>query len=348
MHFLFYVNSPHGEALQDLEWCETHPLGGSETAVLRLASALKKIGHRIELVTRAEQLTGRSADVFVSCRDWRPFAAERLPGLLNYLWCHDDVDQNIVKDLENKELAEKIYNRCDAVIVLSHYQWQRWTAQFHLPLAKTFLSSNAVAMEHYHVDPTSLSLRPQRAFFSSVPWRGLAQLLELWPLVKGAVPDAELVICSSLRVYGMNDDAALQALYEKAQSLPGIVYRGSVSQSELREVALHSRALAYPCIFPETSCITAMEAMAAGAAVVSTSLGALPETAWRNPLVPIGDNWGIAWAFELARVLVDNEYYLEIARQNLHLSQWNSWSHVADRWLQRIRSDRVMVQQRAA
>lgn len=342
MHFLFYVRSAHGEALQDLQWCETHPLGGSETAALRLAAALQKRGHEVEIATEIDQLPGRRADVFITLRDWRALATEPLPGRLNYLWCQDDVDQAMVKDLANPELAQQVYARCNGVVMLSHYQWERWQSVLHLPVEKVFRCHNAVPTEHYQVDLETLSKRPARAYYSSVPWRGLEQLLGFWPLIKGAVPEAELVVTSSLKVYGMaDDDPKLAALYEQAKSLPGVVYRGSISQRELREVALSSRALAYPCVFCETSCIAAMEAMAAGAVVVGTATGALPETAWRNPLVPIADNWGTSWAFELARILVDNAYYVDIARQNLALAAFNSWDLVADRWLQRVRCDQA-------
>jgi glycosyltransferase involved in cell wall biosynthesis len=219
---------------------------------------------------------------------------------------------------------------------------ESWVKKFHVPLDKAFRSSNGVPIERFHVDPKTLRSRLPRAYFSSVPWRGMEQLLDLWPLVRGAIPNAELVILSSLKVYAINELPNMEKLYERAQNTPGVIYRGSVGQRELREVASTCRALAYPCIFAETSCITAMEAMAAGAAVVSTSLGAMPETAWRNPLVQPGDDWGPAWAFELARVFVDTDYYVDIARQNLALSQFNSWNLVAERWLRRIRSDRVL------
>lgn len=340
MQFLFYVNSPHGDALKDLEWCETHPLGGSETAVLRLAAALQRRGHGIEIATDFDRLSTQHADVFISCRDWRALANDSLPGKLNYLWCQDDVNQSIVKDLANPDLARQLYARCTAVVMLSTYQWQRWQTVLHLPADKVFRCHNAVALDRYRVDVSQLAKRPPRAYYASVPWRGLQQLVDLWPVVKGAVPEAELVVASSLKVYGIQEeDPKMTALYEQARSLPGLVYRGSIAQRDLRDVASTSRALAYPCVFPETSCIAAMEAMAAGAVVVSTTLGALPETAWRNPLIPVGENWGMAWAFELARVLVDNDYYVDIARQNLALSQYNSWDQVAARLLQRVRSD---------
>jgi glycosyltransferase involved in cell wall biosynthesis len=167
----------------------------------------------------------------------------------------------------------------------------------------------------------------------------LALLVEAWPLIHRAVPEAELLIFSSLKVYKREDSMEERELYEQAKNLPGVIYRGSLGQKELREEIQTCRVLAYPCIFPETSCITAMEAMASGCVVVSTALGALPETAWKNPLIPMGDGWIRSWAFEVCYFLVNQPRYEDIASQNLAVSNFFGWDLVAKRWVMRMQGD---------
>lgn len=322
--------------MQDLEWPESHPLGGSETAALRLAQALKDLGENIQIITDEEQLAQHHCDIFISPRIWQVFHNGLYPGKRNYLWCHDDSDLPFVKPLQDPQIAKPIYERLDGVIMLSHYVAQRWIATLNVPLNKIIMTTNGIPLQRFRPHPEKLASRKPWAYYSSTPFRGLELLLLAWPHILQAVPESQLHICSSMKVYDPEgkSDSSFDPLYEKAKSLPGIHYHGSLGQAALRNVAQKCRVLAYPCIFPETSCIVAMEAMAAGCVVVSTTLGALPETAWQNPLVPIVDGWLAQWIVEVIRMFKDNNQYTKKALQNLAVARFYDWNTVAKDWIQ--------------
>ena len=336
MNITIFISSSHGNVLQDLDWPENHPVGGSETAALRLARALKRLGENVQIMTDAEQLAQHTCDIFISLRVWQVFHNGLYPGTRNYLWCHDNSDQPLGKGLEDLQIAKPIYDRLDGVIMLSHYVTQRWIATLNLPLNKIIMTTNGIPLQLFKPHPEKLAARKPWAYYSSTPFRGLELLLLAWPHILQAVPEAQLHICSSMKVYDPEGktDAGFSHLYEKAKSLPGIHYHGSLSQAELRNVAQRCRVLAYPCVFPETSCITAMEAMAAGCVVVSTALGALPETAWQNPLVPIADGWLNQWIVEVTRMFLDNNQYTKKALQNLAVARYYDWNYIAKDWVQ--------------
>jgi glycosyltransferase involved in cell wall biosynthesis len=336
MDITIFISSEHGNALQDLEWPEKHPLGGSETAALRLALALKRLGENVQIITDADQLAQHNCDVFISLRLWQVFHNGLYPGKRNYLWCQDDSNQPLVKPLEDPQIAKPIYDRLDGIILISHYVSQRWISALNVPLNKIIMTTNGIPLQRFQPYASRLASRKPWAYYSSTPFRGLEALLLAWPHILQAVPEAQLHICSSMKVYDPKEqtDDAYIPLYEKAKSLPGIQYHGSLSQSELRNVAQQCRVLAYPCVFPETSCITAMEAMAAGCVVVSTTLGALPETAWQNPLVSIADGWLNQWIIEVIRMFKDDRQYTTKANQNLVVAKYYDWNKLAKDWLQ--------------
>jgi glycosyltransferase involved in cell wall biosynthesis len=74
------------------------------------------------------------------------------------------------------------------------------------------------------------------------------------------------------------DKDPYRAIYARCQSTDGVDYVGSIGQAALAEQLQSTAALAFPSTFAETSCITVLEAMAVGAAVLTTRLGVLPET----------------------------------------------------------------------
>jgi glycosyltransferase involved in cell wall biosynthesis len=131
---------------------------------------------------------------------------------------------------------------------------------------------------------------PLRATFSSSPDRGLSKLLDLWPEVCNMVPRDR----PELHVYYGFDNwrkiAELQGapphvlrqidrLEARVKAAPNVVYHGRAGQAEVARSYLRSQLWLYPTDFEETSCITAMEAQAAGCKVVAARCGAVPETA---------------------------------------------------------------------
>ena len=74
------------------------------------------------------------------------------------------------------------------------------------------------------------------------------------------------------------EEKKYSALFNMCRELENVNYHGYATNDEVREAVLDAHIFAYPCIFEETSCLSAIEAMCAGCQVVTTNLGALPET----------------------------------------------------------------------
>ncbi len=332
LDIVFLIISPHSDRLHEVDYPELNPLGGSETAALRMADSLRSLGHSVKIVTDEGMLPGMHCDVFISLRIWQVFRDGIFPGTLNYLWCQDDFDQKIVEDLRRPEIALPIYDRLDGLFLLSTFQQVRWIKFLNLKVEKIIPTTNGIPLGKFEVNTSTLRSRKPWCYYSSTPFRGLALLLKAWPEVHKAIPQAQLHLFTSMKVYKSEDPDEYKQMYALARNLPGIHYRGSVGQAELRETAQKCRALAYPCIFPETSCIAAMEAMASGCAVVSTSLGALVETAWQNPLVAPGGDWLPVWTKALIKVLTDDSEYERLALHNLSVVRYFDWPLIAHQW----------------
>lgn len=188
-------------------------------------------------------------------------------------WNQLSYDQQAVQFLQNLEDQEKI----DRFVFVSNWQAEQFRKQFGIPGIRTKVIQNACI----GVSERSSGPRDKvRLCYTSTPWRGLDVLLMAWELMKPL--DAELHIFSSTKIYGrdfaINNENYYQDLYDKCKELPNVVYRGSIPNEELRQELHTFDILAYPNTFEETSCIAVIEALSAGLRVVTSSLGALPET----------------------------------------------------------------------
>jgi glycosyltransferase involved in cell wall biosynthesis len=272
------------------------PLGGTQSALAYLSAALVRREHDVTLVngvreprvcdgvrcTRLADLNGRFLDTFdlvvvasVAVGQRLRKSGAKVPLVL---WCQHADDQPAVAALHDPH--ERAAWRGYAMV--SHWQADRYVRVLGVDAAAVRILRNAIAPAFEAAVPHEPWFRCGRApalAYTSTPFRGLDVLLDAFPVIRAHFPGARLAVWSGMSVYNKAAaDDPYAALYERCRALTGVEYHGPIAQSALAPAMAGIDVLAYPCTFAETSCIAAMEAMAAGAFVVTTQLGALPET----------------------------------------------------------------------
>jgi glycosyltransferase involved in cell wall biosynthesis len=184
---------------------------------------------------------------------------------------------------------------------------------------------------------------PLRATFSSSPDRGLSKLLDLWPKICKLASIPRNPYHSELHVYygfetwakmaelqdRREDHVKISLLFEKMGRTPGVIYHGRAGQAEVALSHLQSQLWLYPTDFLETSCITAMEAQAAGSKVVTTRCGALSETVTSGYLVEgpaSSPGYDDRFLANVREALADDScFVLEPPPWSEVAKQWDGW-----------------------
>lgn len=183
------------------------------------------------------------------------------------VWIHHDIDQPAIHWLENAETHKDVA----AFVFVSHWQRERFEKGFNLPPRKCHVLRNAVSWRQDTPARTGM-----RYAYTSTPFRGLDVLLRAWGL-SGLGRHCELHVWSSMAIYGQ-PEGQFEKLYEIARTLEGVHYHGYAPNHKVRESLSWIDYLVYPATWEETSCLSVIEAMAAGCKVICPSYGALPET----------------------------------------------------------------------
>jgi len=198
------------------------------------------------------------------------------PSKVNILWQQNSYDQpNLVPWFKNKNNHDKY----DWYVFNSHWSYEKYRMMFDVPTDKSVVIKNAVDK----IEPSKLDYKkgdPIKLIYTSTPWRGLNVLLAAMQLVEN--PLIQLDVYSSTQVYGdqfksANDDR-YKDLYEQAKLLKNVNYIGYKPNEFIKDNLKNYHMFVYPNIWEETSCIAAIEAMAAGLYCITTDYGALFET----------------------------------------------------------------------
>jgi glycosyltransferase involved in cell wall biosynthesis len=273
-------------------------IGGTESALAYLAAELARLGHSVQMLTNVSA-PGRYRGV--ECLNYKTALT---PALLNaadivvvsnescgralrekygakkplVLWCQHADDQPAIESLEYTR-ERRAWNRFAFV---SAWQAEQFGKAFWLSPSQCRVMRNAASPAIAERPPAPAwfsSGAPPTLVYTSAAYRGLDVPLDSFPMMRDAIPDLRLRVFSSLSITrGGAEDNAYADLHRKCLATDGVEYVGPVGQAALAEELRGAAALAYPSTFAETSCVAAIEAMAAGALVVATNLGALPET----------------------------------------------------------------------
>lgn len=258
-------------------------IGGSEEAIIYLAPVLVEQGHEVTVYNRRrglerdprgvtyagyDRLPKKSIDVAIVWR--RPELPQWLLDGLRirrlYLWLHDAIPAARFEPL----LAS--YRK---VVVLSRFHRMLYPGVAN---EKFLVSSNGIEPSHFGGFDTR---DPHLVVYGSSYNRGLRTLLENWSRIREAVPDARLNVFYGWQIIERLNPARCAVIrphFERLMRQEGIAHLGRVSHREVARQYSIAGVWAYPCSFPETSCISAMKAQAGGAIPVVIPTGALRET----------------------------------------------------------------------
>ena len=191
---------------------------------------------------------------------------------INVLWVHHFVNQKEIKNLGSKDYVDKL----DWIVFNSNWNFEKYVYQFKIPESKSIVIRNAIEKIDFEKKPKDkISL-----IYHTTPWRGLVHLLKVFKNLN--LENVELNVCSSTIIYGKKFDDQLGKKYEnifnECKNTKNVNYSGFLENKKIIELLKNMHIFSHPSIWPETSCISAIEAMASGCEVVTTNLGALYET----------------------------------------------------------------------
>ena len=352
---------------------DTLPLGGAHSAACYLARALAKLGHEVFLIgnmsrpglydgvtclswakTSSDYLVSMKLDAFI-CILGVGMGIQLRDKLGSHtrliLWNQHAPDQPDVKGLSDP--VER--NAYDGMAMVSEWEREEYLRVFGIDRARTAVLRNAIAPAFCNLFADRRPVLPRKTWppllaYTSTPFRGLDLLLEAFPRIRRHIPGARLQVFSSMKVYQTapaEEEAQFGRLYRRCRETEGVEYVGSIPQRELARALRSVTLLAYPNTFPETSCIAVMEAMASGCRIVTSALGALPETTGGfATLIPFAQSReaylsqfvdeSVKILIECRRLAAECENLLQ--RQLAYINSNATWEIRAGQWVQWLQS----------
>jgi len=230
------------------------------------------------------------------------------PKKINILWQKNSWDQpNLQNFFRNKDR----HNEYDWYVFNSHWNYEKFRYFFDIPTEKCIVIKNG--MDKFPQRKIYKKGDPVKLIHHCTPWRGLNVLLRAMQEIKN--PNIILDVYSSSQVYGdefkkRNEDH-FKDLYDQAEKLPNVNYIGYKPNEYILEKMPNYDMFVYPSIFEETSCASALEALASGVHVIANNFGALYETCAEWPVY-------VNYSTDYESMAVATGNAIEVAASYLH------------------------------
>lgn len=259
----------------------------------------------------------------------------------------------IAQDVDYEgSITPKVIENVDRYICLCKQHAQYTVTKYPALRNKICISSNGVRTDYLNkLETAQIKRRKNRLFYASSPDRGLKLLLENWFRIKERFPETELHVAYGFNnmetiakaVGGTSWHSGYQRELETLLTQGGITFTGRLSLEKLYKEWFESNIWAHPNTFPETSCITCMDAQACGVLPCTTNYWAVGENVAYGYMVDgCADKSEIVkslWLENLYKGLSSEETYLsgyEITKYREQMITWArekyDWENVVTQW----------------
>ena len=244
-----------------------------------------------------------------------------------FIWVHDII---IASHYNNTELCDKgmhlihnMINKIDGIIVLSEWHKNIFINTYKLNeyINKVFIIGNGINTDLF-LQNSHITKQKNRFIYTSCYNRGIEKLVEYIHKIHEIYPDTELHIYRDFNGHENFVNSLKQYNY--------IFVHGKVDNQQLVEEFSKSEYWFYPTTFPETYCISALEAQMAGCVCIANNYAAINTTVGERGLLYYQNRDNILeQILDLMKDTDKKNYYIDITKK------WaiqQDWYNVHQKW----------------
>lgn len=276
-------------------------------------------------------------DILVISRYICFFIEHEIKAKKTYIWVHDTVLQPYWSGLRLTKEAKYLLKNCskiDGYVTLTKWHKEVFKKHYDIPEDKIHIIGNGLDLSLFSQDIKRVK---RRFIYTSCPKRGLDLLLKLFPFIRREFSDAELYIYRGKESFSEEQLEEIKKLEYVHYEGKGLEHKDVIVEFQKADVWL------YPTNFPETFCISALEAQMAGCICVVTKYAGLVETIGDRGIL-CDEIYGTAEFINQVMVNVRGalagkfDYLRERGRE---YGKNHSWEEISKKWRGLFRNGKV-------